>query len=82
MTEPNAPPPKKRPPNKAVQVGMVIGIVVGVVGFNAVAPRYFPPPPGGGFSWMQVLWAGLIGGICAGVGALVGMLVGGAARKK
>ena len=71
----NKPAPPKRPPNKLAQIGAVVGTVVGVVGFNAVAPQYFPPRPGGGIDWMQVLWAGRVAGICAGLGAIIGAAI-------
>lgn len=68
----------KRPANKAAQFGAGVGMIVGIVVFNAVAPQYFPPPVGGGINWVEVVWAGLVGGISAGLGAMIATLISGA----
>lgn len=83
MNEPiSTPPRRKRPPNKAAQIGAGVGMIVGIVVFNIVGPKLLPPPEGGGFNWMMVVWTALIGGIAAGFGAIIGAVVGGPPHKK
>jgi hypothetical protein len=66
---------KKPQQSRAVAVCSIAFVVAGIVIFQALAPRFFPPPPGGGFDWQRMLWAAIVGGICGGVGAAVGKLI-------
>jgi hypothetical protein len=72
---------KHRPPNKVgAWIGVVIGAVVGVVGFQLARPYFFDPPPAGGrvaFDWMEMIWAGVTAAVCAVIGASIGGSMGG-----
>ncbi|MDH3591769.1 MAG: hypothetical protein OER88_07820 [Planctomycetota bacterium] len=64
--------PEKTPrANKAQQAGAVVGIVVGIIGFQ----RFWPEKTEPGFDFMRVVWAALVGGGCAGLGAIIGALI-------
>jgi hypothetical protein len=66
---------KKPTPSKTVQICTMIFLALGIGVFQVVAPRLFPTPPGGIFNWERILWAGLVGGVCAGIGAGIGKLI-------
>jgi hypothetical protein len=72
MSDPN---PKKRPQSRAVQVCTIICLVIGIVGFQIVAPGLFPTPPGGGFNIERTLWAAVVGAVSAVIGAGIGTLI-------
>jgi hypothetical protein len=73
--------PQKPAPSKTVQTWSLIFLVIGVVGFQSVAPTLFPRQPGDGINMTRVLAAGVVGGGFAMVGGLVGTLID-RARKK
>jgi hypothetical protein len=54
----------------------VMFMVIGGAIFNALAPRWFSRPPGGGINFEQAAWAGVVGAACAVLGAAVGMMMG------
>jgi uncharacterized membrane protein len=63
--------------SKAVQFSTIGSIILGIAIYQAVAPKWFPIPPGGGFNFTRILVAGLVGGVFAVMGAAVGKLVDG-----
>jgi purine-cytosine permease-like protein len=69
-------PPPKQPLSKSAQIGLWVGMAIGIAAFWIIGPRYFPPPREGGMNWLMVIWGTLIGGISAGLGAIVGVLIG------
>jgi hypothetical protein len=71
--DPNNPEPKKK--TSAAQIGSIVGIVVGIVGFQAVAPKLFPRQPGDGFNFTQMFVAAGVGAVCAVLGFLIGALI-------
>jgi hypothetical protein len=72
MPDPDA---KKPQQSRAVVVCTIVFVVAGIVIFQLVAPRFFPPPPDGGLDMQRTLWAGIVGAVCGGVGAGVGKLI-------
>jgi hypothetical protein len=68
---------EKSPQNKTVQICAIVFVVVGIVGFQIVAPTLFPRPKGGGFNFERILWAGIVGAVAGGIGAAVGKLIDG-----
>jgi hypothetical protein len=66
---------KKPQQSRAVVVCTIVFVVAGIAIFQAVAPRFFPPPPEGGLDMQRTLWAGIVGAVCGGVGAGVGKLI-------
>ena len=66
---------KKPSQSKTVQICTVVFLAIGIAGFQAVAPRLLPTPPGGGINMERVLWAGVVGAVCAVVGAGIGKLI-------
>jgi hypothetical protein len=85
-TDPYCPVCQKRPARRSKYSGksksgvaglaLIFALVGGGV-FNVLAPRWFSRPPGGGINWDQVMWAGVVGGLCALLGSFVGMCMGG-----
>jgi hypothetical protein len=73
--------PEKKPPSKTVQFCSLIFLMVGIVGFQAMKPLYFPRKPGDGFNVSEMVAAGVVGGVFGGLGACLGMLLD-RARKK
>jgi hypothetical protein len=69
------PPPENPPASRTVMVCAAVCLVIGLGAYQAVAPQWFPPPPGGGFNFTRILVAGLVGGACAGLGAGLGKLL-------
>jgi hypothetical protein len=64
--------------SKAVQFSTIGSIILGIAIYEAaVAPKWFPMPPGGGFNFTRIQVAGLVGGVFAVMGAAVGKLVDG-----
>lgn len=72
MSDPDG---KKPPQSKTVQICTIVFLAVGIIGFQAVAPSLFPPPRGGGFNMERMMWAAVVGGVCAGIGAGIGKLI-------
>ena len=67
----------KRKMNTTSISGFAVGfMVIGICIFNTVAPRLFPPTPGGGINGSQLLAAGAVGAVCAVVGGFLGALLG------
>jgi hypothetical protein len=73
----SSPDEKKPPQRRTVQICAIVFFALGLGGFQAVAPRLFPTPPGGGLNVERILWAGIVGGACAGIGAGLGKLIDG-----
>jgi len=69
--------PKKKKPStsKTVQICVLVFVVIGVVGFQVVAPSLYPAPPGGGFNMERVMAAAVVGGLFAAIGGGVGTLI-------
>ena len=61
--------------SKFVQTTSMVFVAVAIGIWLAVAPRFFPTRPGGGFDMSRVLAAALVGGIAGGLGAGVGKLI-------
>lgn len=74
-SSPTPPPPKSQ--GKIAQLCALVFIIVGVVVYQSVAPKFFPRPPGGGINLTQVLGAALVGGICGALGGVIGKLIEG-----
>jgi len=53
----SGPDEKKAPPNKTVQICMIVFLAIGIGGYQAVAPKLFPTPPGGGLNLERIVWA-------------------------
>lgn len=69
-------PEEKEPQqSKVVQICTIVFLAAGIGGYQAVAPTLFPAPPGGGFNLERILWAGIVGAVCAVVGVSVGKLI-------
>src|SRR4051812_8800727 len=66
------PEPEQPKQSKIVSVCVIICVVIGIVGFQAAAPHFFPSPPGGGFNWERILWAAIVGGGSAVIGLALG----------
>ncbi len=61
--------------SKLAQTTSTVFFVVAISIWLAVAPRFFPKKPGGGFDFTRVLAASVVGGIAGGLGAGVGKLI-------
>jgi hypothetical protein len=58
-------------------------MIAGAVGYNIYSPPSKAVPANGGRINMEhVMWAGLIGGICAAVGGALDVLIGGERRRR
>jgi hypothetical protein len=71
---------RKSPQSKTVQICATVFVIVGIGGFQIVAPSLFPQPKGGGFNFERIMWAGVVGAIAGGIGAAVGKLIDGMRR--
>jgi hypothetical protein len=70
------PPEEKRPErSKTVQTCAMVFGLVGITGFQVLAPTLFPRAPGTGLDLSQMLWAGLVGGGCAALGTVIGHII-------
>jgi hypothetical protein len=78
MSQPEPDKPKQSP---IVQGCAIAFLVVGIVGFQVVAPKLFPTPPGGGINFERTLWAGVVGAVAAVIGAGVGKLIEAVVKK-
>jgi hypothetical protein len=67
----------KPPQSRTVQICTIVFVAGGVGVFQAVGPRLFPSPPGGGFNVEQIMWSGIVGAVCVGIGAGIGKLIEG-----
>lgn len=74
MSAPQDPDPRPQQ-SKTVSLCVIVCVVIGIVGFQILAPQFFPPRPEGGFDWQRVLWAGLVGGASAVLGAALGKVI-------
>jgi hypothetical protein len=52
----------------------VVAMLIGEAVFNALAPRWFPSS-GRGINTQRLLWAAVVGAVCAVLGGIVGMLL-------
>ncbi|MFO0969086.1 MAG: hypothetical protein U0793_26325 [Gemmataceae bacterium] len=71
----------KPPQSRVMSISVLVCVVIGIVAFQILAPRFIPSPPEGGFNWERVLWAGLVGGVSALIGAGVGLIIEKMTRK-
>jgi hypothetical protein len=59
----------------AAQIGAIAGIAASVACFQVLAPKWFPPQPGGGFDFDRMLAAGGVGALGALLGGMIGKLI-------
>jgi hypothetical protein len=50
-------------------------VLAGIVTFEALAPNFFPTPPGGGHSLARTICAGIVGAISVGIGLGIRKLI-------
>ena len=66
---------KKPQINVTVRLCMLVCVVLGVSCFEVVSGYWFPRRPGEGINVERVLYAALVGGVCAAIGAGIGKLI-------
>lgn len=58
-----------------MQVCTIGFVVAGVIVYESNVSRFFPRRTGGGFNLEQMMWAGIVGGVCAAIGASIGKII-------
>jgi hypothetical protein len=71
--DPNNPPPTKK--FRGARIGSIIGLVIGIVGYQVLSPMLFPRRAGDAFDLGQMFIAGGVGAVCALLGLWIGVLI-------
>jgi len=60
---------------RGARIGSIVGLVIGIVGYQVVSPILFPRRAGDGFDFAQMFIAGGVGAVCALLGLWIGVLI-------